>query len=549
MSRSRRTIALLAAPLPVLALTAGPALARTAVPVPRTEVAAARVAVPAAGPDLTGAVRLGPVDDATRLSLAISLAPRDRAGLDAFVRAVATPSSPQYRHYLTVAQFADRYGATDASIAAVGSYLRSAGLTVAAPTANRLTLAATGTAAQVRRAFGVAVVDYRAADGRTFYAQSTAPEVPADLAGIVADVAGLSDVARPAPRSDGQQPDASRSTRQPAAVSGLTPGTIRSAYNLTTDIGNGDNGKGVKVAVAEFTAYKASDIAFYDSNFALGSPAPSVVKVDGGTTDTSADLEADLDIEVVQALAPAAQVAVYEAPNTDAGEVDLYDAMVSADVPVIATNWGAPEAQSTEMTPDDAIFEEAAAQGESVYADSSKETTGPGLPGGVDYPASDPYVTAVGGTDLTLTAANAWSKETADAGSGAGPSGEFPTPAYQVPVNHTANREVDDVAADAGTPFAIYSEGAWEVVGGVGAATAEWAGFTADYDTAAAASAKPKLGYADPFLYGVGQSKAYASAFHDITVGGNGSYNAATGWDMVTGWGSFNGGNFIADEL
>jgi kumamolisin len=511
VSRPRRTLTLLAAALPALALAAGPAQARSS------------------------DARAGAIAPGTRLSLEVSLTPRDPAALAAFVRAVSDRTSPQYGHYLTVAQFAARYGAAPASIAAVTAYLRAQGLSVGAVTANRLTMSASGTAAQAERAFGVGIESRPAADGHTAYAATGVPRVPADLAGLVQSVAGLSDTA---PR-----PTRSPDTARPAAVSVFTPAMIRDAYNLATDIADGYNGKGETVGLAEFTAYTASDIAKYDSSYSIAAPSPKVVKVDGGTTDTSGETEADLDIELTQALAPAAQVAVYEAPNTDAGEVALYSALVSADVPIISTSWAQPQSEDDDVNADHADFEEAAAQGESVYACSGAEAGS-----SPDYPAADPYVTAVGGTDLTLTSSYAWSKETADSGSGVGVT-TWPKPSYQDAVDSGAYREVPDVAADAGTPFDIYSGGTLEAIGGVSASPLEWAAFTADYDTAAAALGKPAFGYADPFIYTVAESSVYKSVFHDITSGTGSGGAAGPGYDLATGWGSYNGGNFIADEL
>jgi kumamolisin len=548
MPRLQRRIAASAAALSLLTLAMSPAQAQAQSAGVQPSNPAARAAVPAAAADLAGAVRLGTADPGARLSLTVGLTSRDQAGLDAFVRAVADPASAQYRRYLTVAQFAQRYGASTGSIAAVTSYLRSAGLAVTAATSNQLTVTATGTAAQAQRAFDVGLADYRAADGRTFYAQTAAPTVPADLSGTVADVAGLSDAdqlthAALTDRSAASAISGPQALR-PSALAVLTPTTVREGYNLATDIADGYDGKGVTVALAEFTTYAVSDINKFDSHYSLVVPTPTVVKVDGGTTDTSGSLEADLDIDATQALAPDSSIAVYEAPNSDAGEVALYSAMASADAPVISTSWAEPETEENNLTQDHIIFEEAAAQGESVYAVSG---SGSGSLGSVDYPAADSDVTAVGGTDLTLGADGVWSKETADAESGAGPT-SFAVPSYQESVNHTAYREVDDVAAAANS-FMIYNGGELEQVGGLSVGTVLWAGFTADYDTAAAALAKPAFGYADPFLYTVGASSLSKTVFHDITSGGNGSYNAAPGWDMVSGWGSFNGGNFIADEL
>jgi kumamolisin len=73
-----------------------------------------------------------------------------------------------------------------------------------------------------------------------------------------------------------------------------------------------------------------------------------------------------------------------------------------------------------------------------------------------------------------------------------------------------------------------------------------WAAFTAVLDDKAAATGGYDLGYANSTIYALATSSSYSSAFHDATSGSNGGYSAATGYDKVTGWGSYNGANFIA---
>lgn len=531
-----RIVGLLAAPLPIFALALPAASAATA---PTGRVALAGEAVTTLG----HAAHTGSVASGQRLGLEVSLTPRNKAGLDAFVKAVSDPHSSSYKHYLTVAQYAAEYGATRAQIAQVTAYLKGEGLSVGQVTANHLTLPVSGTAAQVEKAFDVSLGTYRAA-GHSFYANTAAPSLPASIASVVSGVAGLNDQALH-----------TNSLHSAAATSHagttLTPTLAREGYNLTSDISSGYKGTGETIGLAEFSAYSARDVAKYDSNYSLGATAASVVKVDGGTTDTSGEDEDELDIEVDYALAPGATVKVYEAPNSDAGEVALYAAFASNDVPVVSSSWGEPEQDENNLSSDDADFEEMAAQGQSVYAasgDSGADDNGSSL--SVDYPASDPYVSGVGGTDLTVTS-GAWKSETAWADSGGGESVEFSTPSFQSSVNSTGAREVPDVSAAGAeaSPWYIYTEGGWYDVWGTSAAAPNWAAFTADYDTAAADLGGAAFGFANSEIYTVAQSSLYKTVFHDVTSGNNGGYSAGTGYDPVSGWGSYNGGAFISNEL
>lgn len=531
-----RIVGLLAAPLPIFALALPAADASTA---PAGRVALAGEAVTSLG----HATHTGSVAAGQKLGLEVSLTPRNKAKLDAFVKAVSDPHSSSYKHYLTVAQYAAEYGATNAQIAQVTAYLKAEGLSVGQVTANHLTLPVSGTAAQVEKAFDVNLGTYTAA-GKSFYANTAAPSLPADIASVVNGVAGLSNQAL---HTGSLHSEAATSH----AGTTLTPTLAREGYNLTTDISSGYKGTGVTIGLAEFSAYSASDVSKYNSNYSLGATAASVVKVDGGTTDTSGEDEDELDIEVDYALAPGATIKVYEAPNSDAGEVALYAAFASNDVPVVSSSWGEPEQDETNLSSDDADFEEMAAQGQSVYAasgDSGADDNGSSL--SVDYPASDPYVSGVGGTNLTVTS-GAWTSETGWSDSGGGKSVEFSTPSYQSSVNTTGHREVPDVSAAGGnnSPWYIDADGTYEDVWGTSAAAPNWAAFTADYDTAATDLGGSKFGYANSEIYTVAQSSLYKTVFHDVTSGNNGGYSAGTGYDPVTGWGSYNGGAFISNEL
>ena len=539
----RYAIGLLAAPLPILALAVVPAQAVTA---PGASTVALRAdTVPA----VAQSARVGSVAASTSISVTVSLAQRDPAGLQSFLKQVADPASAQYKHYLTVKQFAQRFGATPATAAEVSSYLTSHGLKVGQVTANGLTLTATGSATQIEKAFGTTLATYRDHTGRQFYANEGAPEIPAGIAAAVTDVSGLSNYAV-------SHQDAVRGQASPkASVQGYTPTQIRSAYNLTSAISAGHTGAGQTVALEEFSAFTQSDVTTYDKKFSLTPSTPVVVKSDGGTTDKSGEDEVELDIEVVQAIAPGATIDVYEAPNSDAGEAAVYAQLVSNDVPIISTSWGQDEAAETasNRTALNTDFQEAAAQGQSIYAasgDSGSDDAGNGGTS-VDFPASDPYVTGAGGTTLKLTSAGAWSSEKAWSDSGGGVSSYFATPSFQSSVNTGSYRSVPDVAADAdpSTGWAIYTEGAWAEYGGTSAAAPNWAAFTAIYDSEAKSLSKSSLGFANASIYALAESSNYKSAFHDVTSGSNGAYSAGTGYDKVTGWGSYNGANFLSDEL
>jgi kumamolisin len=530
--------------LKLLAVAAAPALLAAAVPAAYAASAhpdAVRAQI--AGdvlPNLSShAVRTGAVAQGDRITVAVSLKSRDAAGLDTFVAKVSDPRSSSYGHYLTKAQFAARFGRSDADVKKVTDYLAAQGLKVGAVHSGNLLVDATGTAAQVQKAFGTSLSTYKdAATGRSFYANDAAPSLPASIASVVSDVSGLNNQAKLR-----HQPTALKPAAAPhnGPGGGYTPAQIKGGYNVSGTY----TGSGQQVALLEFDGFQQSNITTYDSHYGLGSSAPTVHKVDGGSGSLGdGQVEVELDIEVLNAVAPAAKVTVFEGPNSDAGEVDTYQAIVDSGIPVTSISWGAAETQrtSSNITAVDAVFKQGAAEGLGFFAasgDSGSDDAGTGGTS-VDYPASDPYVTGVGGTTLTVTSSNAWSRETAWSGGGGGKSSKFAIPSWQTPVQKSqggGKRQVPDVAALANPSpgVSIYSQGSWGQVGGTSAAAPEWAAFAALYNQQAAAAGKPGLGFANPALYA-----ANGTGFHDITSGSNGAYSAGTGWDFTTGWGSYN---------
>ena len=526
--------------LKLVGLVAVPALLAAAVPSAYAVAQPHTTRAAIAGDVLTGlnhdAARTGAVSAAKRISVAISLTPRNDKSLDTFVANVSNPRSSSYGHYLTKAQFAARFGRTDAEVKQVKDFLRAQGLTVGKVHSGNLLVDASGTAAQLEKAFGTKLSTWKdAKSGRAFYANETAPTLPTGIAGLVSDVTGLNN------RAQLHHQGSAKVNPHNGPGGGYTPAQIKGGYNVSSTY----TGSGQKIALLEFDGFQQSNITKYDTNYSLGSPTPTVSKVDGGSGSLGdGQVEVELDIEVLHAIAPKANVTVFEGPNSDAGEVDTYQAIVDSGIPTTSISWGASESQRTtsNINAVDAVFKAGAAEGLGFYAasgDDGSDDAGDGTTT-VDYPASDPYVTGVGGTTLTVTSANAWSKETAWSGGGGGKSSVFKIPSWQTAVQKSAGggyRQVPDVSALANPSpgVSIYSQGSWGTVGGTSAAAPEWAAFGALYNQQAAAAGKANLGFANPALY-----TASGTGFHDITSGSNGAYSAASGWDFTTGWGSYN---------
>jgi subtilase family serine protease len=565
-----------------------------------------------------GSELLGVLPLATTMHVTVVLKPRDPAALAQFARSVSTVSSPDYRHFLTPAAFARRFGASAATLTAVENSLRASGLTPGAVAANRLSVAVTATAGALSRAFDVALSRIREPGGLVAVVNSLAPAVAATIAPAVQAVVGLDDLGalhpldlRPTRTTahDGARAEPHVVTGGPqpcAAASGAAPGQdaytadeIASAYDFSGLYTAGDEGQGTTIGIYELEPDDTNDIAAFQTCYGTSTPV-SYVAVDGGAGGGAGSGEAALDIEQVIGLAPKANVIVYQGPNSDsngpgAGPYDVFATMINDDrAQVITNSWGQCEALegSTDAHAEETLFEQAAAQGQTVISaagdDGSEDCDAPGgVPNttlAVDDPGSDPFVTDVGGTSLTQLGPppveSVWNNGGGligliGAGPGAGGGGVssfWPMPSYQsgaaaslgvVGVGSSTTacgttggycREVPDVSADADPDFGylIYYNGAgsakgapvgWQGTGGTSGAAPVWGALVALADASKACSGAP-VGFANPALYRAADSD-YAAAFHDITTGTNdytgshdGLYLAKPGYDMATGLGS-----------
>ncbi|MGW2249499.1 protease pro-enzyme activation domain-containing protein [Kitasatospora sp. NPDC001660] len=543
-----RTLALAAAiaVLPLTAVSLGVTTAQAA-PTPH---ATPRVELPnTVNPAVARSEKKGDVPAEQQISVAVSLKLRDADALDRFLAAVTTPGTPEFGKYLTPEQFNERFGPTQDAVDQVKAYLADQGLTVTEVSANRQVVSARGTTDQVSHAFGTHESSYVDPQlQRAFYANDAAASVPADLAGIVQGVHGLDNHAVRKNRL--ATPHAVTPNAASATPSGYGPAQYDGAYNLNK---TGADGTGVTVALWEFDGYTSSDLTTYDSQYGLTGPAVSTVSVDGANYDSAPGQgqgEVELDSEIVRGAAPKATQLIYEAPNSDQGEIDMANKIVADNkASVISISWGScePDTTAASMTAVDNAFKQAAAQGISIFSasgddgsrDCTRSTSGSSVKA-VDFPASSPHQTGVGGTNLKVSG-NAYSSESAWSTAGGGVSTVFSKPSWQTGTGVSGTmRTVPDVAsnADPASGFAIYTAGAWQTYGGTSAAAPLWSGYAAQFNQKAKTAGQPVLGEASPRLYAVANSSSYGSTFHDVTSGSNQDFPAKTGYDQVTGWGS-----------
>jgi kumamolisin len=477
----------------------------------------------------------------------VALKLRHPHALDAFLRAVRDPSSPLYHQFLTPQEFVRLYGPSPATVARVEAYLRSQGFSVTGVSRNLMLVHARATTEVVERAFSVSIGDYVHGALR-FYAASSDPRLPPAVAADVQAVLGLDDAPLFRPMLVPNTKVSAQST-----PSGYSPEQIATAYDWPS-ITNTQNGAGVVIAnaTAESSNLSTRDLDTFWNTYGLPTHTVNVIDVDGSSTSTSGTIETTIDEERSGAMAPGATLDVYDAASaTDSDFTDTYNTIVNDNTAqVVTTSWGEPEsdASSSTLTADDNIFKQAAAQGMSVFAAAGDNGSSDGTsnPDTADYPASDPYVVACGGTELTLNSNNTIASETAWSDSGGAVSSVFSEPSWQVGngVPQNGYRNTSDIALDAdpNTGYSVYEGGSWSVYGGTSFVAPQMAALIAVKDS----ETGTRLGQANVLIYNDANSSNYATDFNDITSGSNGAFSAGPGWNHPTGWGSVQATNLIA---
>jgi subtilase family serine protease len=503
------------------------------------------------------AARVGSMSNNQHLRLAIMLPLRNQNELTSLLKRLYDRSNPDYRHFLTVAQFTERFAPTKRDYQAVVKFARSKGFTVTNAPANRMLVHLDGTVSQINKAFHVTMTNYRhPTENRIFYSPDREPSL--ELGVTVAHIAGMNNFSLPRPKFKRAPPNFRRTSVGSGPGGAYLGNDMRVAYYGGTAL----TGSGQAIGLLEFDGYNTSDVTASFAGESNSVPINNVL-LDGATAGSDGDDgEQVLDIVQAASMAPGlSQVRVYIAPGNSqigVGDVDIFNQMATENVAKqLSCSWGWNPDDTTQLDP---IFQEFAAQGQNLFVASGDAGayTGSNTTDN-SYPAESVYVVAVGGTDLTTNGAGgSWQSETAWADSSGGPADDgFAIPSWQAGVANSANqasttvRNVPDVAAEANTDNYTCDQGACSGdYGGTSFAAPRWAAFLALINQQVASGGSSSLGFVNPAIYSIGQSSSYNNNFHDITSGNNNngqgqSFNAVVGYDLVTGWGSPNGQNLI----
>ncbi len=494
------------------------------------------------------------------LRIVMVLQHRNQTELDQFLKDVYDRSNPSYRHFLTVEQFTEKFGPTREDYEALKTWAKENGLRIDGTSRNRMILPVVGSVQNIEKALHVTMGVYQhPTEKRTFFApdREPVPNTPVRLWSI----GGLDNFSRPTPSFSRRDPN---TVDADSVIANATTGSCPSKSFCGSDMraayyGGTLTGTGQSVGIFEFIGTDLADLTTYYTNAKQTNNVPiTLLSVDGQSTSCLAsagcdDTEQTLDMTQALGMAPGmSSLVMYIGKGGLSGQTlddpGILNAMATAS-PLnaqLSCSWAW---KPTDNTTDDPFFQEFGAQGQNYFTatgDSAKW-----VKGGFVWPADDPYVTGVGGTDLTtVSAGGAWASETAWSSSGGGIStNSFAIPSWQVAAAAGCTscsqtlRNGPDVSANANYTFYVCADQTSctaNLYGGTSFATPMWAGFMALVNEQAVANGQPPLGFVNPALYDIYGGSSYTTDFHDITSGSNG-FQATAGYDLVTGIGSPNG--------
>jgi kumamolisin len=479
---------------------------------------------------------------------------------------------PGERQYMTRDQLRTDYGSDPAAIAKIEKFAAGHDLVVTRnePASARLGIA--GTVANVSQAFGVKLLNYKHSKLGDFHARTGPVTLPAEVASAITGVFGLNNhrvmhrLPRPRQKVDAL---ASFSRTRPWFI----PTELAGIYNFPDA-----DARSQCIGLLEFGGgVEQSDVTAYFQKIGLPAPNVQIVAVDGVNTDPAADPDSTgevmLDVDIAGALAGGAKVAVYFSTFDEKGLVDILSTVINDqanDPSVVSVSWGWDENQPF----NNGILWSAAAiehvnhsllavahLGITVCVSTGDDGSESQIHDGhahVNFPATSPYVLAVGGTTLharkgtndQMAVAEVVWNDGPGSGGGGGVSDITPIPSWQegkvprsINPGSFAGRAIPDVAANAdpNTGYLVMSGGQFGIVGGTSASAPLWASLVSRINALNGARA----GNFNALLY---TAIGPAGALRDITSGNNdtdglldGQFRAGPGWDACTGWGAPDG--------
>jgi subtilase family serine protease len=497
-------------------------------------------------PALQDATYVSPSDPNAVLTIVVGLNRHNEAEFADLLDRLYDADSPDYHRWITPADFLSKFSPSQADVDAVRQHLESHGLALKLVSDNRVMVQATGTVAQIEEAFAININVYKLGS-ETHFSNDRNPSVPSSLKDVVESVTGLTSLETMHHASNFEN-------LAPQTIS-YTPPEIATIYNFPSRLNTFHgktiyDGTGTTIAIAAALTYLTSDVDYFWNYYQINRTGTLTNICVNGCTSTL-DFEPTLDVEYSGAQAPGANLLVYETPSNSFSDFSLMFSQIASDnsAQVVSISYNACESNfgKSVMKTEDASFAQMAAEGMTIFAGSgdfgaydcdTKQLN-------IGFPASDPNLTAVGGTTLTATTQYKYKSESAWTDSGGGVSSYFAKPSWQVGpgVPNNTKRNIPDVAFDA-TSYSTYYQGVmYPDSYGTSFGGPNMAGYWA---LVLQALKGKRTGNVAPLFYKLGASTSYHADMHDVTTGSNGAgigpgYKATKNWDYTTGWGSVNG--------
>ncbi|HSS95477.1 MAG TPA: S53 family peptidase [Terriglobales bacterium] len=530
-------------------------------------------------PRIQRGVDQGRMSRATKLngvSLHFARSASQQATIEQLISEQQDSSSPNYHHWLTPEQYAERFGMSPDDIIKVSTWLRQHGLTMTEVSRTRDQVFFAGTTGQIENAFHTEFHQY-VVNGEKHFANATELSVPTAFANTVLSIQNLNDF-RPKPRLKKADP---RFTSNLSNNTFLTPADVATIYGINGlyNAGPGFDGTGQSIAVAGETLINLNDVNNFRAAAGLPVNPPVLLLVPGsgaalnfGGND---EVESDLDVEWSGAIAPKAKIILVFTGNSQQNVFNAFEYAINNDIaPIVSMSFGAcendngssfvPQVTLDVQTANSFGQTVVAASGDAGATDCESASATIATQGNaVDVPAAVAGVTGVGGTTFTSddnANANFWSAtNTAGGGSalkyipettwndafgsstGGGQSLKVPKPSYQTALTPAdRHRDVPDIALaaspnhdgylicdvhnsdanDGGACTNGFRDTGTNLVfpaGGTSFGAPEFAGIVALINQATENAAGSSN--VNPTLYTLAQSTP--SAFHDITTGNN----------------------------
>ena len=494
---------------------------------------------------------------------------------------VSMPGSPNYRRFVSLDAAGRQFGATDAQIETVADAVKGLGLKFAVDP-SRLFARVSGSIEQWNVALGAPLAQRAANTSNPFTTYLLPARLPPELqpegTAVLLPIAQVYDPSvggSPPPRTPSPTPGAvpwPLNTGTPAQVNCsaallqqrrvYVPQQIQTAYGIDR-LRAAASGTPVITVLDLGGGWLPGDLNLAAQCFGYTAPPIAQTQGDGvGTAMANASSETSLDLQTAAAAAPTARLRLVQTTAGGGGMLDAFSRALGdpgGPPDVISLSYGGCLVAENEAAPaylatTDSVLAMTALSGVSSFVaagDSGSTTCGTSVPGtSLSYPAVSSFVTAVGGTRLTLGPANTRTSETVwndaahgeEAAGGGAVGRRTPRPAFQDGANGAQFRAVPDVSAlaDIVPGWPVVTNSTLQTVGGTSGSTPLIAASTALVAGSERSAGRPPLGLVNGWFYTAASSNP--SAFYDITEGNNdlaavGCCTAAVGYDPASGLG------------